>query len=105
MWYLTMGVLVALTGVFDLHPFLAFRTPWWVRGPIIGAWMNFVLACFLYETLEQVLSALDLAQLSPFVLVFESALVGGLIGYVATKVGGEGAQTLGLDSQVAPPAQ
>lgn len=95
LWYPTLGALIGLVGVFDLHPVLMFRMPWWVRGPMVGAWMNFVLVFFAFDTLRLFLDEMTLNYLSPFVFVVEGGLVGAVIGYVATASGGEGPETIG----------
>ncbi len=59
--------------------------------------MNFVLTLFIYDRLAEMM--LDLFGegglfLSPFWFVAEGALVGLLIGYFATRFGGEGLATM-----------
>jgi len=43
LWYTTLGAIIGMFGVFTWHPVLKLPLPWWVRAPLIGAWMNFVL--------------------------------------------------------------
>jgi hypothetical protein len=100
-WYTTLGAFVGLIGVFDWHPILRLPMPWWFRSTLVGAWMNFVLTLFIYDRLEVMMLQLmgeDGLFLSPFWFVVEGAIVGLLIGYVATRFGGEGPAT------VQPPA-
>ena len=55
--------------------------------------MNFVLAFFAYDDLQAMFiytSGADGIFVSPFWIVVEGMLVGLQIGYVATKIGGEG---------------
>lgn len=42
-WYVTVGAMIGLAGIYTRHPALGLPLPWWVRAPVIGAWMNFVL--------------------------------------------------------------
>ncbi len=66
--------------------------------PRLGAWMNFVLTFFAYDTLKDMLVAMLGAEgvlTSPFWLTLEGAIVGLLIGYLATRFGGAGAETVG----------
>ncbi len=84
-------------GVFDYHPILKMPMPWWVRAPFLGAWMNFVLTFFAYDTMKDMLVAMfgaEGALTSPFWFTLEGALVGLLIGYLATRFGGEGPETV-----------
>ena len=98
LWYTTLGAIIGMFGVFTWHPVLKLPMPWWVRAPFIGAWMNFVLTFFAYDMLKQAMEAifgLDGVLNSPFWFVAEGAVVGLIIGYVATRFGGEGVETAG----------
>ncbi len=98
LWYTTLGALIGVFGVFTHHPVLKLPLPWWVRAPFLGAWMNFVLTFFAYDTMAEVMvEVFGAAGLltSPFWFVLEGALVGLLIGYAATRFGGEGKETVG----------
>jgi hypothetical protein len=46
LWYTTLGAIIGVFGVFTWHPVLKLPMPWWIRAPVIGAWMNFVLTFF-----------------------------------------------------------
>lgn len=88
-WYLTLGAVIGLFGVLDFHPALKLRMPFWVRGPWVGAWFNFVLVFLLHDKLLQPFALFGIS-LNPFWLVLEGAVVGLLIDWLATKFGGEG---------------
>lgn len=92
-WYPTVGVMVGLFGVFKRHPIFKFSMPWWLRGALVGAWMNFVLTLFIYDTLSVIVAAIlgeYSRYTSPFLMVIEGALVGMLIDYVVTRNAGDG---------------
>lgn len=96
-WYATVGAMIGLIGIYTRHPILALPMPWWFRAPLIGAWMNFVLTLFAYDAFADFLVQMmgpDTWMRSPFWFVVEGALVGLLIGYAATKLGGEGKETV-----------
>ena len=96
-WYTTLGAVVGLFGVFNLHPMIDMPLPWWVRGPFLGAWMNFVLTLFVHDRFQSMTVAMfgtGGAAASPFWLVLEGALIGLAIEFVATHVGGEGPETV-----------
>ncbi len=98
LWYTTLGAIIGMFGVFTWHPVLKLPMPWWVRAPVIGAWMNFVLTFFAYDMLKQAMETvfgLDGVLSSPFWFVAEGAVVGLIIGYCATRFGGEGVETAG----------
>ena len=93
LWYTTLGAIIAIFGVITWHPVLQLPMPWWVRAPLLGAWMNFVLALMTREHLRQFSMSLfgpDSPLTSPFWFVAEGALVGLIIGWLATRAGGEG---------------
>lgn len=93
LWYITLGAIIGVYGVFTWHPILRLPMPWWFRAPMIGAWMNFVLTLFAYDQFNllmiSVLGNTDLFT-SPFWFVLEGAIIGLLIGFLATLFGGEG---------------
>ncbi len=98
LWYTTLGAIIGMFGVFTWHPVLKLPMPWWVRAPFLGAWMNFVLTFFAYDTMKRLLAAMfgpDGFLSSPFWFVADGAVAGLIIGYCATRFGGEGVETVG----------
>ena len=96
-WYITFGAIIAVFGVFTWHPILRLPLPWWLRSPILGAWLNFVLMFFTYDEIQAILQQGFGASgmwASPMWVVAEGALIGLMIGAVATHFGGEGKHTL-----------
>ena len=97
LWYPLVGAVIGVFGVYTWHPILKLPMPWWFRAPLIGGWMNFVLTFFAYNLMGSLTAAVfgSVSHLQT-VLLFtcEGILVGLLIGYLATKIGGEGASTL-----------
>jgi hypothetical protein len=97
LWYTTLGAIIGMFGVFTWHPILKMPMPWWLRAPILGAWMNFVLTFFAYDTMKDMLIAMFGPEgflASPFWFALEGALFGLLVGYLATRYGGEGKETV-----------
>jgi len=100
LWYTTVGAVIGVFGVFTYHPILKLPMPWWVRAPVIGGWMNFVLVFFAYDQFYDMMIYMfgtDGLMTSPFWAVSEGMLVGLIIGYFATKFGGEGKETVDTD--------
>lgn len=98
LWYTTVGAIIGVFGVFTYHPVLKLPFPWWFRAPLLGAWMNFVLTFFAYDTMEAMLVSMlgaDSSCTSPFWFTLEGAIIGLIIGYFATRFGGEGKETVG----------
>ena len=98
LWYVTIGAFIGFSGVLNRHPALDVPFPWWVRGPLIAVWMNLVLTLLMYPAIRAFTEALfgpDSWFTSPFWFVAEGVVVGLVIGYAATRIGGEGPETAG----------
>jgi hypothetical protein len=98
LWYTTVGAFIGVFGVVTYHPVLKLPMPWWFRSALVGGWMNFVLAFFAYDEMARMMIAVfgeggSLA--SPFWFTVEGAIIGLVIGYFATRFGGEGEETVG----------
>jgi len=97
LWYVTFGAIIALAGVMTYHPVLKLPLPWWFQSPLFGAWLNFVLAFFAYDELQRMLVSMfgpGGIMTSPFWIIAEGAIIGFIIGFFATRFGGEGKATL-----------
>lgn len=97
LWYTTFGAIIGVFGVYTWHPIVKLPMPWWFRAPVIGAWMNFVLTFFAYDAMAAVLVSVfgtDGLLTSPFWFTAEGAIIGLIIGYFATRFGGEGPETV-----------
>jgi hypothetical protein len=96
-WYTTVGAVIGVFGVFTWHPILKLPMPWWLRATWIGGWMNFVLTFFAYNDMKAIMVqsfGTNGVLSSPFWFVLEGAIVGIIIGYFATRFGGEGKETV-----------
>ena len=96
LWYTTLGAFVGLFGVINYHPVLKMPMPWWFRAPLVGAWMNLLLTLLAADLLAEIMEFIfgeNSVFSSPWWFVVEGAVVGLLIGYLATKFGGEGPET------------
>ena len=92
-WYILIGAVVGLLGAIRFYLFFTFK--WWFRGPMIGAWMNFVLALLMVDFIPEILAKLDLTHGSFIVrLVIEGAVLGLVMDFLATKFGGEGKESV-----------
>ncbi len=98
LWYTTVGAIIGVFGVITYHPILKLPMPWWFRAPLIGAWMNFVLTFFAHSAMQDMMVRMfgeDGVLSSPLWFTAEGAIVGLIIGYMATRFGGEGKETVG----------
>lgn len=93
-----MGAIIGVFGVITYHPILKLPYPWWFRAPLLGAWMNFVLVFFAYDVMQSMMVVMfgeNGALISPFWFITEGAMIGLIIGFFATRFGGEGEKTVG----------
>ena len=98
LWYTTVGAIIGVFGVFTYHPVLKLPFPWWFRSSLMGAWMNFVLTFFAYDVMKAMMVNMfgeGGTLSSPFWFTAEGAIIGLIIGYFATRYGGEGIETVG----------
>ena len=96
-WYITVGAFIGVFGVFTWHPILRLPMPWWFRSALIGAWMTFVLTFFAYDEISAIMVLTfgpDGVLSSPFWSAIDGAVFGLIIGYFATRFGGEGKATV-----------
>jgi hypothetical protein len=97
LWYTTLGAIIGVFGVLTHHPIMKLPFRWWFRAPIMGAWMNFVLTFFAIDVMKEITLTIfgktDTVS-TVFWFTLEGAIVGFIIGYFATKFGGEGKETV-----------
>ena len=101
LWYTTVGAVIGMFGVFNWHPILKLPLPWWIRAPWVGGWMNFVLTLFAYDSIRALMIDIfgrDGVFQSPFWFVLDGAIAGIVIGYLATRFGGEGREAVESDA-------
>ncbi len=89
-----MSVMIGLFGVFSEHPmFPGWRLTWWTRGPLLGALFFLILVLLAKDELGPFMS-LDIVAwtglTSPYWAILDGVFLGGLIGYITTKLCGEG---------------
>lgn len=96
LWYTTFGAVIGAFGVTPRHPAIIVPVPWWLRAPLVGAWLNFVLTLFAWDTLKSLLvsfferTGMEAGEVltSPWWFALEGAIIGLLIGFIATRFGG-----------------
>ena len=96
-WLVTVGAIIGVFGVFTWNPILKLPMPWWARSAAIGAWMTFVLILVAYDDMQAIMLhtfGQDGIMSSPFWTVIDGAILGLIIGFFATRFGGEGKETV-----------
>ena len=93
-WYTAIGAFIAMAGVFDWHPMLKMKMPWWFMGTVIGAFMNMILVLIAWDVFAAAMGGGAFWGLtSPWWAIAEGALIGFVIAALATLFGGEGPAT------------
>ena len=93
LWYPTMGMVIAMLEELDARGELPCPMPWWTRGALVGAWLNFVATFLSFDMMAQFMVAAfgpGSFMSSPFWFVPAGALAGVLIAYLVMRFGGEG---------------
>jgi len=101
LYYTLIGAMVGFVGIFTTCPVLGISMPWWCRGPMIGACMDFILMLFIYDQLGAVLAGLfGEASLfsSPLWLIADGAAFGLFADFICTKFAGEGPDCVSNDN-------
>ena len=91
--FVLMGTLTGFMGIFDRHPMIDFKMPWWFRGPLVGATFLLMYVLFTYEMMELIMQSSLVTWMglkSPFWAILDGICIGGLMGFVETKLAGEG---------------
>ena len=97
LWYLTLGAVIGLMGIFTNNPLFNFDISWWIRGTMVGAWFNIVLLLFIYDEIAAILLKIFGAQSlisAPWWFVVEGAAIGFILDYLLTRFAGEGSKTV-----------
>ncbi|MEL7347261.1 MAG: hypothetical protein AAFN17_05860 [Pseudomonadota bacterium] len=93
LWYPTLGAIIAMLEVLDDGGALPWHVPWWVRGALVGAWMNALCVMLGHEFMADFLAEIfgpDSILASPILFVPEGAVAGVIIAYLVMRFGGEG---------------
>ncbi len=48
-WYTTVGIIIAMGGIFVRYSIFKFPLQWYVRSVLVGGWLNFTVTFFNYE--------------------------------------------------------
>mgnify|MGYP006939811604 CR=1 FL=1 len=93
-WYTTFWVIIWLFWIMKKHPVINMPTPFWFRWIFMWAWLNFVLALFMYDRLVLLIQGTTWEWMSPFWIILEWLVIWLIIDYFATKFGWEGKELL-----------
>ncbi len=93
--YILLGAIIALVGMFDRHPVLNFKMPWWLKGLALGLVMHLVLVLLSYDQMALMVQKMDiLGMVSPWWALIDGAILGLIMSFAETKFAGEGALPL-----------
>ena len=91
--FILMGAMIGMMGMYTEHPVFGFKMKWWLRGPLVG--MSFMLMFILlaHDEIAIILQSSLLSWMnleSPFWALIDGLFIGGIIGYLSTRISGEG---------------
>lgn len=88
-----MGAMIGFIGIFERHPVLGMPLPWWVRGPAVGAMFMLILVLLNFDAVYTMMLSPIVSWMgfeSPFWIMLDGVVIGGIIGLICTKLSGEG---------------
>ena len=89
-----MSVTIGLFGIFTHHPmFPKWKMPWWFRGSLVGVTYMLMLVLLAKDAIEPFMSiniVVSMGLTSPYWALIDGAIIGAFIGYVTTRLCGEG---------------
>lgn len=91
--FVIMGAVTGVMGIFDRHPVFDFKMQWWFRGPLIGATFMLMYILLTYDTMELMMQSSLVTWTgltSPFWAILDGMFLGGIMGFIETKLAGEG---------------
>ncbi len=91
--FVLMGAMTGFMGLFNRHPLLDFKMPWWISGPLVGSVFMLMFILFTYDTLDVVMQSSLVEWMglrSPYWALTDGIFIGGLMGFLETKLAGEG---------------
>lgn len=96
LFYMILGSLIGFMGLFDKHPMLGFKMPWWFRGITMGVMMHLVLVLLAYDQIEAMMQGTDVFDgwnmNSPYWAMLDGVWAGLIIEWFCTKRAGEGSK-------------
>lgn len=93
-WYTTFWVIIWVFWVWVQYPIFKIKISYWFRWAFMWAWLNFVLAMFMYDKLALLMQWTSFAWYSPFWIVLEWLILWVFIDYIATKCVWEGKELM-----------
>lgn len=91
--FVLMGATTGFMGIFDRHPALSFKMPWWLRGGLVGLFFTLMYVLLSYDSINIVMQSNLVSWMgltSPFWALLDGIVAGMLMGYVETRFAGEG---------------
>ena len=104
-WYTTFGIMIAMAGIFVRHPIFKFPLKWYVRSALVGGGLNFTVTFFNYEHFSTYIAKSIISGFvsSPFWFVLDGIVWGLLIGWIVTKMAGDGTDAVHGSEDVMKP--
>jgi hypothetical protein len=91
LFYSLLGAIIGLMGMFDRHPVLNFKMPWWLLGTAIGTVLHIILVLVSYDQIALIAEQIDIfGMTSPWWAILDGAILGLIMSFAEKKFAGEG---------------
>lgn len=91
LFYILTGAIIGFMGMFERHPVLKFKTPWWLHGITMGLAMHLILILVSYDQFALMMQEMGIwGMVSPWWALIDGAILGLIMAFAATKFAGEG---------------
>jgi hypothetical protein len=93
-WYITLWAIIWVFGIWTKHPLCKLSIPYWFRWILIWAWMNFLLALFMYDHLALLMNITITEWWFPIWIVVKWAVFWLIVDLITTKYIWEGKELM-----------
>ena len=92
--FVLMGGMIGFIGIFKEHPVFGFKLTWCMRGGAVGFVFFLLLVLLAYGEVQSIVTSDWFSWTgftSPWWILIDGVVYGMIIGFIATKISGEGA--------------
>ena len=87
-WYTTLGGVVGISNVVVREPVTNLPLPWWLRAPLISAWLCLMVVLFAGDRVQKLVCVVHVSNgvlTSPYWFVVDGMIVGIVAGVISTR--------------------
>lgn len=87
-WYTTLGAIVGMSNAIVRLPIIDLPIPWWIRGPVVSAWMCLMVVLFAGDSVQQLMWFFHVSKgalTSPYWFVGDGFIIGFIAGLISSR--------------------